>query len=385
MATTSLIPCPETAEPPEPETALMAYRGGMPSIARMKENMAHQKAMRGLLIEYVRSEMDPARHFYTVDGSTKPALSQDGARNLCGLYQVRAGESQLEEQWFPDGHYHVRVTMPLYSLASGTEMARGTGSCSTKESRYAYRWVWANDVPGHVAKADLKSRKRGNSYQYRMPNEDLPDLYNTVLKLAEKRAQTAAVLRLPAAAEVFADPSKEDEDHAEEADAERTELTALIKKWLLTVAAGGKSKAFYAVFNVAMNKIAELSLEQLDTGYALIELGTAAGLDWKSPTLAADLAALQAGSAAKAQTDLYGDGGGTGGYAHQRADVSEGSPSGTRERTVSRATPAPAQAGHHTLAAAEPVPEGVDPETGELFDPEKSAALDREDNPELYE
>jgi recombination protein RecT len=69
--------------------------------------------------------------------------------------------------------------------------------------------------------------------------------------------------------------------------------------------------------------------------------------------------------AAKNVTDIFGDSGGSGGYAHQR----EGAKEVSNEKTRGRNEP-------------EPVPEGVDPATGELFDRERSAVLDREDNPE---
>lgn len=299
-----------------PGTALMQALT-LPSIERMRERMAMQKAMRQILIEYVRDQMDPTRHFYRISEGDKPALSQDGARNLCTLYEVRVGETLLEERWFDDGHYYVRATLPLYSMArrdladGDAEVARGVGSCSTKESRYAWRWVWSNDVPGHVTKADLKTRRRGNSVQYRVPNDDLPDLYNTVLKMAEKRAQVAATLRLPGASEIFAEPGHEEETAADDEAKEREELLKLIRRWYRDIPAGGKGKACQAVFGVMDPKaLGGLSLEALDAGYALIEQGQVAGLNWKSETLTEDLHRLQRRNAAQAADDLFGDGAG---------------------------------------------------------------------------
>lgn len=303
MATTNTHPSIDT-------TAVSVFTpAGLPTVERMRERMAMQAAMRQTLIEYVRSQMDQKRHFYTISDNDKPALSQDGARNLCGLYEVRAGEAILEEKWFDDGHYHVRATIPLLTLASNVEVARGTGSCSTRESRYAWRWVWSNDVPNTLNKADLKSRKRGNSFQYRVPNDDIADLYNTVLKMAEKRAQTAAVLRLPGCTEVFAEPGAEQEEAEDEEMTEKKELLTLIGKWWRSLPPGGKGKACQAVFGTPDPKaLPGLALDTLDAGYATIELASAAQVNWKSPTLSDDLAQLTTQSAEKAKSDLFDNG-----------------------------------------------------------------------------
>ena len=49
------------------DTTAVVVRGGtLPSLESMRERMQYQKEMRALLIEYVRSEMNPEQDFYTI-------------------------------------------------------------------------------------------------------------------------------------------------------------------------------------------------------------------------------------------------------------------------------------------------------------------------------
>jgi hypothetical protein len=282
----------------------------LPSLERMRAMRDHQRAFRQLLLEYVKSEMDETRHFYTVGDTAKPALSQDGARKLCGLYEVRVGDSTLTETYHDDGHYSCKSTVRLYSMATGDEVAQGTGSCTTRESRYAYRWMFPNQVPSNIPKADLVSReittRNGRSTQYRVPNPDLADQYNTVLKMAEKRAQTAAVLRLPEAAEIFGE-AEEPENASDEA---RKELLSQLGKWMRTLKADVRAKAVLAIFRTPHTtaEIQKLSEDELAMALAVIDRAEAAKVSWQSPTLVADLHKVLQTSADKAKSDLFPEG-----------------------------------------------------------------------------
>lgn len=83
----------------------------------------------------------------------------------------------------------------------GTQIVagEGEGSCNTYESKYRYRWVYERDIPRGVDKDTLvfKEYKKDDGsvfYKYRLDNEDLFSQWNTVLKMAVKRAYVAAVL-----------------------------------------------------------------------------------------------------------------------------------------------------------------------------------------------
>lgn len=165
-----------------------------------------ENAMRQVVIKYFKSAMNEGHHYYRLSEAqnTKPALSKEGALNLCSLFKVRPDEPQIIETYHDDGHYTVRAKINLLSLKNEMVLASGDGLCSTKESKYAFRWVWANQVPAEVNKDTLKKKTlRNNSVQYQLPNENLADLYNTTLKMAAKRALVDAVLKLPLVSELF--------------------------------------------------------------------------------------------------------------------------------------------------------------------------------------
>ncbi|MDQ4121706.1 MAG: hypothetical protein M3209_09700 [Acidobacteriota bacterium] len=184
-----------------------------------------EKQLRTIIIGYCREAMREGHHYYNLPGqdSRKPALSKEGALNLCSLFKVTPHPDQPAETFHEDGHYTVRSRCHLLGR-NGAILAVGDGLCSTRESKYAYRWLWSSEVPEHVKKEDLKKReweKNGRkNIKYCVPNEDLPDLYNTVLKMSLKRAIVDATLKLPLVSELFTQDLDEQISSAASAKAE---------------------------------------------------------------------------------------------------------------------------------------------------------------------
>ena len=86
------------------------------------------------------------------------------------------------------------IQAKLTNRATGRIVAIGVGACSTMESKYAYRWVMNPEEYGHD-KTSLKYDK--NKKKWRIPNPDIEDLGNTILKMASKRAEVDASQGLP--------------------------------------------------------------------------------------------------------------------------------------------------------------------------------------------
>jgi hypothetical protein len=165
--------------------------------------VAQEVELRAIIVDYYRSQMVSSKHYYTLQAGQKPALSKEGALNLCSLFKVRVAAQAPCEQYHGDGHYSVRYRVHLVSMRSGEIIADGDASCSTRESKYAYRWVKASDVPPFLDTATLTTRKGRYGTLYRVPTPDLADHYNTVLKMVYKRAIVAAALCLPLVSELF--------------------------------------------------------------------------------------------------------------------------------------------------------------------------------------
>lgn len=176
-----------------------------------------RKAMQGA--------MKDGEHYGIIPGTDKPTLLKPGAEKLCQLFLFDP-EYQDEQKW--DGeHLTVTARCTLYHIPTGNRVAAGMAMCSTKESKYAYRnakRVCPNCGAEEIIKGKAEYgggwlcwKKKGGCGQKfpegdpaiesqeagQKPNENLPDTYNTVMKMACKRALIAAVLNGTAASDVF--------------------------------------------------------------------------------------------------------------------------------------------------------------------------------------
>lgn len=122
----------------------------------------------------------------------KPTLQKSGAEKLCVLF--RLSPSFQTKEHYDGQHLTVASCCTLTHINSGKVIAGGNGMCSTKESNYA-------------------KRKVGNKY---IDNPDLPGLYNTVTKMADKRSLVAAVLFATAASSMFTQDHGDEEEKKEE-------------------------------------------------------------------------------------------------------------------------------------------------------------------------
>ncbi len=184
------------------------------------------KAQVNLIQHVMREVMQQDQHYGVIPGTgTKPTLLKAGAEKLCLTFRLDPQYDITERQ---DGiHLHITSKCTLYHITTGQRYGSGMGSCSTREAKYAYRksarkcpncqseaiikgkeeygggWVCFKKKGGCGAKfADGDKAIEGQA-EGRMPNEDVADQYNTVLKMANKRSLVAAVLNATAASDIF--------------------------------------------------------------------------------------------------------------------------------------------------------------------------------------
>jgi hypothetical protein len=183
------------------------------------------------LIQHVmRQVMKKDEHYGVIPGTgTKPTLLKAGAEKLCLTFRL---DPQYESTERYDGvHLTVKSKCTLFHIPSGQRFGSGEGSCSTRESKYAYR-TGSRKCPNCGAEAIIKGKdfkgdglptgwicfgkKGGCGAKFldgdkaiegqtigRIQNEDVADQYNTVLKMANKRSLVAAVLNATAASDIF--------------------------------------------------------------------------------------------------------------------------------------------------------------------------------------
>lgn len=165
-----------------------------------------------LVTEIKKEVMKENIHYGLIPGcGKKPTLFKNGAELLCMSFGL-SPESSIQINELGEGHREYIVTTTLRNQ-NGFVIASSAGSCCTKESKYRYRgneliptgkpvpkkyWDEKNNSilgAGCVAKKDENGNwmifKKGEN---KKENEDIADVYNTVLKMAVKRSLVASVL-----------------------------------------------------------------------------------------------------------------------------------------------------------------------------------------------
>lgn len=202
-----------------------------------------QDAIREVMVEGV--------DYGNIPGVKNPSLFKPGAEKLCQLFML-VPEIEYDETYHDDGHYTVVARCFLRHVPSDNRMGPQPGLCTTRETKYAYRK--AEPVcPDCGAEAVLKSKDRdeyfcwrkrggcGHTFQPGTPgyqqiasqpagevaNTKLADSYNTVLRMAAKRALVAATLSVTGASEVF---TQDVEDLVEPIEVEKPAASRRTKK-----------------------------------------------------------------------------------------------------------------------------------------------------------
>lgn len=175
--------------------------------------------------EVQQAVMKEGEHYGVIPGTKKPTLLKPGAEKLAFVFRL---DPQYDSADHYDGaHLTVKSKCTLWHIGSGLRMGSGEGSCSSKETKYAFRHV-VPKCPSCGKDAIIKGKeeygggyvcfkkKNGCGAKFKdgdatietqetgqVANENLADVYNTVLKMSNKRALVAAVLNVTAASDIF--------------------------------------------------------------------------------------------------------------------------------------------------------------------------------------
>lgn len=179
-----------------------------------------------LIQEVMRDVMRLNEHYGTIPGcGPKPTLLQPGAQKLLMTFRLVADPDVTIED-MGNGHREVRCKVKLYNQ-SGIFLGAGVGTCSTMEGKYRFRSgpVELTDKPVPKEYWDLRGKdpraaqallgegmqakkneagvwvcaRKGGQVEHDNP----ADYYNTVEKMAYKRALVSATLTVTAASDIF--------------------------------------------------------------------------------------------------------------------------------------------------------------------------------------
>ena len=179
-----------------------------------------------MIHEVMTTVMKLDDHYGTIPGTKKPSLYKAGAEKLSLTFRLRP-EYEIRRSDLPNGHREYEVVCTLYFIPTGQSVGQGVGSATTMEGKYRYRGGekvgTGQPVPKtywNLKKTDGKAAQNliggpgfsagkidGNweicSTGEKMEHDNPADYYNTVLKMAKKRAHVDAILTATAASDIF--------------------------------------------------------------------------------------------------------------------------------------------------------------------------------------
>lgn len=181
-----------------------------------------------LIQQIMGATMKEGEHYGRIPGcGDKPTLLKPGAEKLCLTFRM-APAYQVDERQLERAHREYRVQCTLTSILTGQFIGQGVGMCSSMEGKYRYRGVTAEatDTPVPRAYWDLRQEDPARAQEIiggkgfstkkvegkgwmiakggeKAENDNPADTYNTVLKMAKKRALVDAVLTATAASDIF--------------------------------------------------------------------------------------------------------------------------------------------------------------------------------------
>jgi len=186
-------------------------------------NILEVKDQVELIQQVMKHVMKEGEHYGTVPGcGDKKTLLKPGAEKLASTF--RFTPKYIKERIDLDGgHREYEITCELYTR-DGVLLGEGVGSCSTMESKYRYRNAEQDvDVLDEPIPKDYRAKKaryaadgliakkihgawawcKVKGCGEKIENPDPADCFNTVLKMAKKRAFIDALLTVTAASDIF--------------------------------------------------------------------------------------------------------------------------------------------------------------------------------------
>ena len=183
-----------------------------------------------LVHNVMRQVMRDGMHYMIIPGcGAKPALLKPGAEKLSLTFKLRPiiGESDVKIEKLDGGHINITIYCHILNQ-HGQELATGIGSASSLESKHRYRGgekigtgkpvptqYWNLKKAGRLPEAaaligggEFRPGMVDGKWQIcitgaKAENPDIADVWNTVLKMAKKRAFVDGILSATAASDIF--------------------------------------------------------------------------------------------------------------------------------------------------------------------------------------
>ena len=190
----------------------------MPIESMKRQVQVIQRLLKSVLIKNV--------HYGVIPGcGDKLVLFKAGAEKIAMTFRL-APFYTIQKTDLPNGHREYEIVCELKNIRTGVSMGQGLGSASTMEKKYRYRTgdvlttdpvtkeYWdAKNKKDYGKMKDIAAGKHpkktaDGQWFWALPgdkveNEDPADQYNTVLKIAKKRALQDSVITSTACSDLF--------------------------------------------------------------------------------------------------------------------------------------------------------------------------------------
>lgn len=201
-------------------------------VLTVTQTASEMKAQLAILQDVCKHHLTNKVDYGLIPGTgNKPALFKPGAEKLCDIFGLAVDpviESRTED--WETGLFDYVVKAYVKTRDGKLTLSSAMGSCSSWESKYRYvnakRTCPACEQEGTIRKSKFPDKKTGDIGWWcsneacktnfasddksitgqelgKKEREDFADIKNTILKMAEKRAVVAAVIRACRAAEIF--------------------------------------------------------------------------------------------------------------------------------------------------------------------------------------
>lgn len=234
--------------------------------------------------EIMKAVMADGEHYGTIPGcSDKKVLLKSGAEKLAMTFRL-APAYEWTQVDHPAGHREFLVRARMMHIGSGVCWGEGIGSCSTMESKYRYRMgepevtdrlvpkeYWTKKDASLLGGKNFMPKKVDGKWfiakksDAKVDNENPADQYNTVFKMAKKRALVDACLTCTAASDIFTQKYEDIEDgedfkqykqdHPEEFEGEKPPISEPQRKTDIQKPASNKPETPAEVISQAQVKL----------------------------------------------------------------------------------------------------------------------------------
>lgn len=186
----------------------------------MELDVSDVQAQVGKIQALMGSIMQEGQHYGTIPGTgDRKTLLKPGAEKLGFTFRL-VPHFDVRRNDLPSGHREYEVICRLEHQVTGSFAGEGVGNCSTMETKYRYRskntpigsipdgyWDASPQQKSKMLKPGQAIKKVDGKWSLcnseRIENPDIADVYNTVLKMAKKRAHVDAMITACAASDIF--------------------------------------------------------------------------------------------------------------------------------------------------------------------------------------